>query len=105
MSNFLLAYHGGGMAMSESERAKVMQEWGDWFQQLGTAVVDGGNPVGSASQISSSGSVTQGAGSNPLTGYSILKADSLDAATRMAGGCPVLKGGGNVEVYEIVPAM
>jgi hypothetical protein len=105
MSNFLLAYHGGGMAMTEAERAKTMQEWGAWFQQLGTAVVDGGNPVSGASQISSTGSVSEGAGSNPLTGYSILKADSMDAATKLARSCPVLKSGGNIEVYEIVPAM
>ena len=39
------------------------------------------------------------------TGYSILKADSLNAATDLAKGCPVLLSGGKITVYEITPAM
>ena len=40
-----------------------------------------------------------------LTGYSVLKADSLAAATTLAKGCPVLAHGGAVEVYEVYPVM
>jgi hypothetical protein len=40
-----------------------------------------------------------------LTGYSILAADSLDAAAALAKGCPLLAAGGSIEVYEVVPAM
>ena len=29
-----------------------------------------------------------------------MKADSLSAATELAKGCPVLSGGGSVDVYE-----
>ena len=39
------------------------------------------------------------------TGYSILKADSLNAAVDLAKGCPVLQSGGKITVYEITPAM
>ena len=35
-----------------------------------------------------------------VTGYTILKADSLDAATALAKGCPVLEGGGQISVFE-----
>jgi hypothetical protein len=34
------------------------------------------------------------------TGYSIVEAASLDAATEMAKGCPNLMTGGQVSVYE-----
>jgi hypothetical protein len=34
-----------------------------------------------------------------------LKADDLQGATTMAKGCPVLKGGGTIEVYETFPVM
>ena len=35
-----------------------------------------------------------------LGGYSIVSAESLDAAAAKASGCPVLKTGGTVDVYE-----
>ena len=41
----------------------------------------------------------------PLTGYTILTAESLDRATELAKGSPVLQGGGAVHVYEIVEVM
>ena len=41
-------------------------------------------------------------GANPLTGYSIISAANLDEAITLAQGCPVLEGGGSVEVAEAV---
>ena len=38
-----------------------------------------------------------------MTGYTLIEADSLDAAAGLAGGCPVLKHGGTVEVGETIP--
>jgi hypothetical protein len=49
--------------------------------------------------------VHEGAVGTPATGYSILKADSLNAATELAKGCPVLQSGGKITVYEVTPAM
>lgn len=105
MPNYLLAYHGGGMAQDEAERNKVMAQWGKWFQDLGPALVDGGNPVMKAKTISSKGSVSEGGGQNPVSGYSLIKADSLDAAVKLARECPVLSGGGSIEVAETFNAM
>ena len=39
------------------------------------------------------------------TGYSIIKADSLEAAVALAQGCPILKGNGQWIVYETFNAM
>jgi hypothetical protein len=39
------------------------------------------------------------------SGYSIIKADSLDTAVQAAKGCPVLAGGATVVVSETFPAM
>ena len=105
MANYLLAYHGGGMPETEEARAKVMAAWGQWFGTLGPALVDGGNPVGRTSTISPSGSVSEGGGANPVAGYSIIKADSMDAAVQMAKGCPLLESGGSIEVAETFSAM
>jgi hypothetical protein len=46
--------------------------------------------------------VTNGGGGNPLSGYSLIEADSLDAAVQFAKGCPVLADGGSVEVAEAI---
>lgn len=105
MANFLLLYTGGAAPTPEA-RDKVMQDWGGWFGKLGDRIVDAGNPVGHSKNLSNGGSVHDGSALSPsATGYSILKADSLDAATNLAKGCPVLTSGGKVTVYEIVPAM
>jgi hypothetical protein len=105
MANYLLAYHGGGMPETEEARARVMGAWGQWYQGLGDAVVDAGNPVGGAQTISSDGSVTEGGGSNPVSGYTIIAAESLDGAIEMAKGCPILDGGGSIEVCETFSMM
>jgi hypothetical protein len=106
MANYLLAYHGGGgMAQDQAARDKLMAEWGKWFQELGPALVDGGNPVMRAKTITSKGSVSEGGGQNPVSGYSVIKANDLDSAVKLARGCPVLAGGGSIEVAETVNAM
>ena len=40
---------------------------------------------------------------NPVTGYSIIKADNLDTAVVMAKGCPGIPDGGKVAFYAILP--
>jgi hypothetical protein len=103
MANYVLAYTGGGMAETESEREAAMAAWGQWFGTLGAAIVDAGNPFGPSTGVSSSGA--DGAAKTGLTGYSILTADSLDAAAELAKGCPVFANGGSVDVYEAIPIM
>ena len=107
MANFVLLYSGGeGMAPSEAEQAAIMQAWGAWFGRLGNALVDGGNPFsGKAKTIASNGKVSDGPVGTPATGYSIIKADSLDTAVELAQGCPILQSGGQVTVYETFQVM
>lgn len=104
MSNYLFAYRGGQMAASDEERQAVMAAWGAWFGELGAAIVDPGNPFAGSSSVNGGGAVNEGAGSG-LTGYSVLKADSLAGATELAKGCPVLANGGSVDVYETLEVM
>jgi hypothetical protein len=104
MADYLLAYHGGATPETEEEGAQVMAAWGAWFESLGSAVVAGGDPTGAAKTVSTDG-VSDGGGANPVTGYSIVSADSLDAAAELVKGCPVLAVGGSIEVSEIVHVM
>ena len=104
MANYLLVYKGGSMAEDDAERQQAAAAWGAWFGQLGAAVVDGGNPCGSSAAVGGNGAVSGHAPSG-ITGYSILRAGSLQAATALAKGCPILRDGGSVEVYETFNAM
>ena len=103
MANFLLLYHGGKMPESPEEGAQVMKAWTGWFGELGGALIDGGNPVSRSRTISPGGSVSDAA--SDVSGYSVIKADSIDAAVELAKGCPVLLGDARVEVAETFPAM
>ena len=103
MATFLLTYHGGAMPEGKEEQDRVMAAWTSWFGQLGDRLVDGGNPISASKAISPDGSVMD-ATSAP-TGYSIIKADSLDQAVSLAQGCPVLAGGAALVVSETFPVM
>ena len=106
MANFVLIYTGGGMPEDEAEQAKVMQNWMAWYEKLGSAVVDQGNPFTPlAKSIHPDGTVREGPVGAMASGYSILKANSLDEAIVMAKGCPMLEGGGTISVFETFPAM
>lgn len=102
MAKYLFAYKGGQMAETDAEREALMAAWGAWLGGLGDALVDAGNPFGVSAEVTASGDA--GASSN-LSGYSILTAGSLGEATERAQGCPVLAGGGSVEVYETIEIM
>ena len=103
MAKFVLIYTGGaGMAESPEEQQKAMEQWMTWFGGLGEAVVDPGAPFGPSATVASDGS-TRDDGHSSLSGYSIVTADDLADATIKAKGCPVLAGGGSVEVYEALP--
>jgi hypothetical protein len=97
MPKYLLAYRGGAMAETPEAQEAVMAAWGAWFGSLGEAVVDGGAPFSVSATVGAGASDT---GTSGLGGYSVLQADSLDAAIKLTDGCPILAEGGSVEVYE-----
>lgn len=87
--------------MTDEDREAAMAAWGGWFGTLGPAIVDAGNPFGPSASVANGGSVADG-GASSLSGYSVIDADSLNAASELAKGCPVLAHGGTVEVYETI---
>jgi hypothetical protein len=106
MVNYLLLYAGGGMPETEAEQKAVTKEWENWMGKLGPALVDGGNPfTPKAKTISKDGKVSDGSGGPMPSGYSILKANSLDEAVKLAKDCPVLKSGASIMVFETFEAM
>jgi YCII-related domain len=104
MTNFVLAYTGGTSGDTPEEQQTIMAAWTAWFQGLGDHVVDAGNPFAGGTSIASDGSTSEG-GRSGLTGYTIISADDLSAATVLAKDCPQLASGGAIEVYEVFPVM
>lgn len=95
MSNYVMAFRGQpGRRPSEGEE----REWGEWLGQISGSISDAGNRVGQVRSLPS------GAPGNEtvLSGYVVITADDLDAATELAKGCPGLKHGGGVEVGEVL---
>lgn len=102
MPDFIFAYHGGNKPETEEAVAREMAAWGAWFEQMGQSVVQPGNPVGMSKTVSAQG-VADNGGANPLSGYTVIKADSMEAALEIAKGCPMIgDGSGTVEVAEII---
>jgi len=102
MSQYLFVYHGGRMPETEEEGAQMMKAWEDWLGGMGDDVVDGGNPVGQSSTVFPDGSVQNNGGTNPASGYSIIKATSDEDAATKAKTCPILAAGGTVELAAII---
>jgi hypothetical protein len=92
MSNYVFTYYSEPKFASPEEGGKYMAKWQAWVGNLGDALVNPGVPFGKSKTVSSS-SVSDDAGSNRVTGFSIVKADSMDVAIKMAKGCPHLEHG------------
>ena len=101
MNSYVFVYRGGLKFKSKEEGAEHMAKWGAWVAGLGDASVNRGSPFGKSKTVTSGG-VSDDGGSNPLTGYSVVKADSMDAALRMAKTCPHLDIGGSIVVAEVM---
>ena len=104
MANYVVVYSGGmGMEMDPETREQVMADWGAWYGQMGEAIVDGGAPFGASKHLTGLGSSADGPlGDTPATGYTVISADSLDAACGACENHPHLKHGGQVQVFEAI---
>lgn len=100
MAKYMLIYSGGmGMGATPEEQEKIMGEWGAWYEQMGASIVDGGAPFGEAKHLKGNGIEDGPLGDTPATGYTLIEADSLDAAAAACENHPHLNHGGQVQVF------
>ncbi len=103
MANYMLLYTGGGgMGASPEEQDKIMAEWGMWYETMGASVVDGGAPFGEAKHLKGDGVGDGPLGDMPATGYTVISADSLDAAAAACEDHPHVRHGGQVQVLTCI---
>ena len=106
MANYVLLYNGGGMAPTAEAQADIMKDWGGWAGELGSNLVDMGLPFsGKVKNVTLDGKVHEGPIGSQSSGYSIIKADDIDSAVKIAKGCPVLQGGASIQVVETFSVM
>lgn len=111
MKDFLLVFRNDYKAQpkaSPEEMQASMKQWMGWIGGIAAQnkLTNPGNPLGSAGKVVRPNNViTDG----PYTeikeligGFTIVKADNIDDAAKLAEGCPILKEGGNVEVREAI---
>ncbi len=85
----------------EKPTPEIMATWGQWFQSVADKIVDQGGFHGGAREISHDGSKDLPLGIGSITGYSIINADSLEAAEAIAQDNPFIA---SIRVYEISEA-
>ncbi len=110
MKDFLLVFRTDlktiPKASPEDMQASV-QKWMNWISGIAaqSKLVDRGNRLVSTGKVlKSDGIISDGPYTEikeSILGYSLVKAESLEEATELAKGCPVLFIGGNVEIREI----
>ncbi len=107
MSKFLFVYRRGidtPSKMSPEEMQKHLQRWQNW---LGEGLekgwlVERGDALGQEGRVVNAKKVVLDGpfveSKEIVGGFSIVQADTIDAAAEIAKGCPALQKGGSVEV-------
>jgi hypothetical protein len=103
MNKYLFVVY-GSTAESERDRAAGMAEMAGWYKSLGSALLDPGAPFTRSKTVSQNG-LENGANGLNASGYNMVQAASLDEATALAKGCPLLKHGRRITVFETFSAM
>ena len=92
MKKFVIFHYG-----FENPTKEIMDAWGKWFESIGNKIVDPGSPLGPGREISRSGTKELPLGLESLTGYTVINADNMDEAEKIAKSCPLIT---SVRVYE-----
>lgn len=112
MKKFLAIYTGTPAALEswkslsaaerEAKEKQGMQAWMDWGERNAAVIVDTGNPLGKTKRIARDGISDI---HNAMAGYTIVEADSHEAAAKLFEGHPhfTLFPGDSVEVMECLP--
>ena len=107
MTKFLVLYNADSSAREQMARATPEQQqagmdaWMQWAQKAGPALVDLGAPVQPAVRVTAGGDT---ANTCPASGYSVLEADSEQAARGLLDSHPHLTmPGASIDVFEALP--
>ena len=101
MSQYIFIYLGGEQPNNPDEGKKHFEKYQRWLADLGDAVVSPAIPFKDTHTVHKDGSAQQGT-TTLMSGMSILKFESMQAALAAAKACPFLEIGGTLEVSEMI---
>ncbi len=101
MAQYIITYLGGDQPSSPEEGKQHFAKYKEWLSSLGDSAVSPANPFKNTSTVNSDGTITTGS-STSMSGYTIIEADSMEAALSIAKACPFLDIGGSLEVSELI---
>jgi hypothetical protein len=101
MGMYLLLYTGGVMPVTEEENKAMVDAWGPWLAGLGDGLIDGNPFTSNAKTVSPDGPVSDGPVGPMASGYSMVKATSMDEAVEMARACPAKLSGASISIFEV----
>ncbi len=101
MPQYLITYLGGDKPSSPEEGKQQFAKYQEWLSSLGDSAVSPANPLKDTNTVSPDGAVTAGS-TTSMSGFTIIEADSMDAALLIAKACPFLDVGGSLEVSELI---
>ena len=101
MPQYLITYLGGNPPASPEEGKKHFAKYKEWLSSLGNSAVSPANPLKDTSTVNFDGTVTAGS-TTSMSGFTIIEAESMEAALLIAKACPFLDVGGSLEVSELV---
>jgi hypothetical protein len=93
MKRFVMLHYG-----FEKPTPEIMKAWGTWFESIEATIVDRGGHFTRGVEISSQGVVDLPLGPDSITGFTVVNADSLDEARKMAESNPFIS---SIRVYEV----
>lgn len=100
MAQYIITYLGGDQPSSPEESKKHFAKYKEWLSSLGDSAVSPANPLKNTNTVNPDGTVLSGS-TTSMSGYTIIEADSMDAALEVARACPFLDIGGSLEVSEL----
>lgn len=107
MKKFMALYLAPISALEQMNKATPeqmkagMDAWMAWAGKHKTSITELGAPLGKTKRVTNKGA---SATKNEITGYSIVEAESHDAATKLFEGHPHLHmPGASIEVMELMP--
>jgi len=101
MPRYIITYLGGDKPSSPEEGNQHMSKYREWLSSLGDSAISPANPIMNTNTINSDGTVTSGSITS-MSGFTIIEADSMDPAIKIAKRCPFLDIGGSLEISELI---
>ena len=94
MKKFVFLHYG-----FEKPTPEIMAAWGKWFGSMKDNIIDMGGHFMGGREISKAGTRDLPVGLESITGFTIVSADSLDHAEKMAQSNPYIS---SIRVYEVM---